>query len=330
MRSRLARAFDRFIDVGSKNDVDVASLLHEMEIDIAVDLMGFTGECRPGIFAHRPAPVQVNYLGFPGTMGAGYMDYIIADKIVIPDESRRCFSESIAYLPDTYLPTDASRRIAEPTPTRSEAGLPDRGFVFCSFNNSYKFSPEIFGIWMRLLRGVNGSVLWLPQANEDATRNLCREAELRGIDEKRLVFAPFLPLAEAHLARLRLADLFLDTRTYNAHTTAADALWAGVPVLTFPAKSFGGRVAASLLRAVGLPEMIASSLNEYESIALNLARDPAALAALKAKLAHNRDTQPLFDTAVFTRNLEAAYATIWQRSRNGMAPADIVVDPISS
>ena len=330
MRSRLARAFDRFIDVGNKNDVDVASLLHEMEIDIAVDLMGFTGECRPGIFAHRPAPVQVNYLGFPGTMGAGYMDYIIADKIVIPDESRRCFSESIAYLPDTYLPTDASRRVAELTPTRSEAGLPDRGFIFCSFNNSYKFSPEIFGIWMQLLRGMDKSVLWLPQANEDATRNLRREAASRGIDERRLVFAPFLPWAEAHLARLRLADLFLDTLPYNAHTTAADALWAGLPVLTASGTSFAGRVAASLLRAVGLPEMIARSLEEYESTALNLARDPAALAALKAKLKHNRDTNALFDTSRFTRNLESAYANMWQRAKNGAAPADFAVAPAST
>ena len=327
MRSRLAAAFDRFIEVGSKSDFDVASLLHAMEIDIAVDLMGFTGECRPGIFAYRAAPVQVNYLGFPGTMGAGYMDYIIADMTVIPEAGRDCFSESVAHLPDTYLPNDASRRIAETTPTRSEAGLPERGFVFCSFNNSYKFSPEIFSVWMRLLHGVEESVLWLPRANEDATRNLRREAASRGINEKRLVFAPFLPLAEAHLARLRLADLFLDTLPYNAHTTAADALWAGVPVLTAPGTSFAGRVAASLLRAVGLPEMIAASLTEYESIALNFARDPAALAALKAKLKYNRDTQPLFDTACFTRNLEAAYATMWQRVRNGAAPADFAVAP---
>jgi len=312
MRARLSRSFARFIEVQDKSDVEVAQLLRQLEVDIAVDLMGFTGECRPGILAFRPAPVQVNYLGFPGTMGADYIDAIIADRTVIPEESLGHYSEAVVYLPDSYLPNDASRRIAERTPSRSEAGLPEKGFVFCSFNNSYKFTPELFDIWMRLLSRVEDSVLWLPEVNGAAVRNLRREAAARGIDEKRLVFAPFLASAEDHLARLRLADLFLDTLPYNAHTTAADALWAGLPVLTTPGSTFAGRVAASLLNATGLPELIAASLETYEAMALQLARDPKALAGIRAKLQRNRDTHALFDTARFTRNLEAAYARLYE------------------
>ena len=311
-RRRLKPAFDRFIEVQDKSDVEVAQLLRQLEVDIAVDLMGFTGECRPGILAFRPAPVQVNYLGFPGTMGADYIDAIIADRTVIPEESLDHYSEAVVCLPDSYLPNDASRRIAERTPSRSEAGLPEKGFVFCSFNNSYKFTPELFDIWMRLLSRVEDSVLWLPEVNGAAVRNLRREAAARGIDEKRLVFAPFLASAEDHLARLRLADLFLDTLPYNAHTTAADALWAGLPVLTTPGNTFAGRVAASLLKAIGLPEMIAPSLEAYEAMALQLARDANALAGIRAKLQRNRDTHALFDTARFTRNLEAAYARLYE------------------
>ena len=314
MRRRLKSAFHRFIEVQEQSDAEVAELLRRMEVDIAVDLMGFTGECRPGILAFRPAPVQVNYLGFPGTMGADYIDAIIADRTVIPEESVGDYSEAVVYLPDTYLPNDATRRIAERTPTRSEAGLPEKGFVFCSFNNSYKFTPELFDIWMRLLLAVEGSVLWVPEVNAAAVRNLRREAASRGIDEKRLVFAPFLSSAEDHLARLRLADLFLDTLPYNAHTTAADALWAGLPVLTTPGSTFAGRVAASLINAIGLPEMIAPSLETYEATALQLARDRTALAEIKAKLQRNRGTYALFDTARFTRNLETAYANLYEHA----------------
>jgi predicted O-linked N-acetylglucosamine transferase (SPINDLY family) len=314
MRARLGRCFDRFMEVQEQSDAEVAELLRRMEVDIAVDLMGFTGECRPGILAFRPAPVQVNYLGFPGTMGADYIDAIIADRTVIPEESVGDYSEAVVYLPDTYLPNDATRRIAERTPTRSEAGLPEKGFVFCSFNNSYKFTPELFDIWMRLLSRVEGSVLWLPEVNAAAVRNLRREAASRGIDENRLVFAPFLASAEDHLARLRLADLFLDTLPYNAHTTAADALWAGLPVLTTPGSTFAGRVAASLIKAIGLPEMIAPSPEAYEAMALQLARDANALAEIKAKLQRNRGIHALFDTARFTRSLEAAYAKLYERA----------------
>jgi predicted O-linked N-acetylglucosamine transferase (SPINDLY family) len=302
------------MEVQEQSVAEVAELLRRMEVDIAVDLMGFTGECRPGILAFRPAPVQVNYLGFPGTMGADYIDAIIADRTVIPEESVGDYSEAVVYLPDTYLPNDATRRIAERTPTRSEAGLPEKGFVFCSFNNSYKFTPELFDIWMRLLSRVEGSVLWLPEVNAAAVRNLRREAASRGIDENRLVFAPFLASAEDHLARLRLADLFLDTLPYNAHTTAADALWAGLPVLTTPGSTFAGRVAASLIKAIGLPEMIAPSPEAYEAMALQLARDRNALAEIKAKLQRNRGMHALFDTARFTRNLEAAYAKLYERA----------------
>jgi len=257
----------------------------------------------------------VNYLGFPGTMGAPYMDWLIADRVVIREGDRRHYSENIVYLPDCYLPTDSKRRIAN-APTRHEAGLPETGFVFASFNNSYKFSPELFDIWMRLLRATEGSVLWLSSVNAAAARNLKREAEARGVDADRLVFAPFLARSEDHLARLALADLFLDTLPYNAHATAADALWAGVPIVTAPGRTFAGRVAASLLHAVGLTEMITESLEAYETLALKLARDASALAAIKAKLAANRRTHALFDTANFTRHLEAAYLNLWERLRN--------------
>ena len=314
MRARLVRSFEHFLDVRSMSDAAVASLIREKEVDILVDLTGLTASARPGILALRPAPVQVNYLGFAGTMGTGLADYIIADPIVIPDAQQSFYTEKVAYLPHCYLPHDNARRIAAKMPSRQEAGLPERGFVFASFNNSYKFSPLTFDIWMRLLRAADGSVLWLPQANAAATRNLRREAEARGIDPARLVFAPRLPAPEDHLARLGLADLFLDTLPYNAHTTAMDALWAGLPVLTSMGASFASRVAASLLHAAGMPELVTDSLGAYEDRALGLARDPDALAKLKARLAANRANCALFDTARFTRNLESAYRAMWLRA----------------
>ena len=315
MRKRLERCFDRGIDVAGKSDREVASLVRDMEIDIVVDLMGYTGECRPGIFALRPAPVQVNFLGFPGTMGTSYIDYIVADRIVIPEEHKPHYSESVIHLPDTYLPADSTRAIAGHKPTRTQAGLPEDGFVFCSFNNSYKFTPEMFDVWMRLLESVEGSVLWLPQTNAAAVRNLRAEAAKRGISERRLVFAPFLRDGQDHLARLSLADLFVDTLPYNAHSTAVDALWAGVPLLTLQGAAFAGRVAASALTAAGLSELIVSSLDAYEALALKLAREPQTLAALRAKLGHARGRCALFDTARYTRNLEAAYLTMWEQRR---------------
>ncbi|HEY4264609.1 MAG TPA: tetratricopeptide repeat protein [Micropepsaceae bacterium] len=324
-RVRLESAFERFVDMRGRSDGEIANLLRDMEADIAVDLMGYTGECRTAIFAQRPAPVQVNYLGFPGTMGASYMDYIIADSTVVPEDQQRHYAEAVAYLPHCYLPADRARGVAETIPSRAEAGLPQDGFVFVSFNNSYKFNPVMFGVWMRLLRAVEGSVLWLPETNLAARRNLVREAEARAVAPARIVFAPLVPDAGEHLARLSLGDLFLDTLPYNAHTTASDALWAGVPVLTQIGNSFAGRVAASALKAVGLAELIARTPDEYEAIALALARDPVRLGEIRAKLGRNRLTTPLFDTAGFTRDLETVFTTMWARHRRGEMPASFAV-----
>ena len=327
MRARLEAAFDRFIDVRNSSDSEVAELLHEREIDLVVDLKGYTADGRPGILARRPAPVQAHYLGYPGTMAADYVDYIIADKIVIPDEHRRHYTERIAYLPDTYQCNDSKRAIAR-VPRRREAGLQEDAFVFCCFNNGYKFSPEIFDVWMRLLQRVDNSVLWLLQDNSAAMRNLCREADARGVSPERLVFAARLA-PEEHLARQSLADLFLDTMPCNAHTTCSDALWAGVPVVTVSGGTFAGRVAASLLNAIGLSELVSDSLEAYERRVLKLARTPSALATIRAKLAQNRETCPLFDTKRFTFHLEVALEEMWARHQRGEEPRDFHVPPAS-
>jgi predicted O-linked N-acetylglucosamine transferase (SPINDLY family) len=263
--------------------------------------------------------VQVQYLGYAGSLSADYVDYVIADDVVIPEHNRRHYVEKVVCLPDAYMPTDGERAIAA-KPSRAEAGLPDKGFVFCAFNNSYKFSPDMFDVWMRLLTAVEGSVLWLPEVNDAARRNLVREAEARGVASARLVFAHYVSSGAAHLARLCLADLFLDTRPYNAHSSASDALWAGVPVLTQPGDTFAGRVGASLLNACGLPELVADSASSYEGIALRLAGDEAAREALKAKLERNRTACALFDTARFTRHLEAAYVTMYEHHQCGGEP----------
>jgi predicted O-linked N-acetylglucosamine transferase (SPINDLY family) len=262
-------------------------------------------------------------------MGASYMDYIIADRIVVPDSHKRDYAEKVVHLPDTFLPSDATRAIDERRPTRLEAGLPESGFVFASFNNAYKFSPGVFDIWMRLLSEIEGSVLWLPEHHPSATRNLRREAGARGIDSVRLVFAAPIPSPAAHLARLKLADLFLDTLPYNAHSTANDALWAGLPVLTCAGNSFAGRVAASLLAAIGLSELVTDSPTTYEALALRLAREPRYLAAVRHKLERNRRTSPVFNTVRFTRHLEAAFTTMWQRYQRGEPPADFAVERIA-
>jgi len=319
MQTRVRSTFDRFIDVHDKSDAEAAALMRQWEIDIAVDLKGYTKDHRSGIFAFRPAPIQVNYLGYPGTMGAPYFDYIIADATVIPAEHRPYYMEQIAYLSDSYQCNDSKRVISDERFTREQAGLPANGFVFCCFNKSYKISPEIFALWMRLLQEIPSSVLWLLEDNRDATGNLQREAEAQGVSPSRLVFAPRLNGPE-HLARHRLADLFLDTEPYGAHTTASDALWAGLPVLTVLGSTFASRVAASLLNAVELPELIADSLEAYEALALRLARDPDTLAAFKMKLSARRNTCALFDTARFTRNLESAYLEIRQRQQRGELP----------
>jgi protein O-GlcNAc transferase len=324
MRTRLQQAFEHFVDVRGRGDVEVAHWLREQEIDIAVDLKGYTFDARLGILAQRPVPVQVNYLGYPGTLAAPYIDYLIADAVVIPPEARMHYAEQVVWLPDSYQVNDRQRVIAARTPSRGELGLPERGIVFCSFNNNYKLTPEVFALWMRLLQQVEGSVLWLLEGNAAVAANLRREAQVRGIAPERLVFAPRAPLPE-HLARQRTADLFLDTLPCNAHTTASDALWAGLPLVTCLGATFAGRVAASLLTAVGLPELITPSLAEYEALALRLATDPEALAAVKAKLARNRDTYPLFDSDRTRRHLEAAYVTMWERYQRGEAPAAFAV-----
>ncbi len=325
MRSRLKGAFSRFVDVHRKSDREVAQLLRELEVDIAVDLNGFTTDSRTGIFAFRAASVQVNYLGYPGTMGTDYMDYILADRFVIPEQHRSHYAEKAVYLPDTYMASDSRRVIADRTPTRPEAGLPERGFVFCSFNNSYKITPDIFGVWMRLLNKVPGSVLWLRGGDKEAMRNLRSEAVRRGVAPERLVFAARTDKIEDHLARHRLADLSLDTLPYNAHATTSDALWAGLPVVTCLGNTFAGRVGASLLGAIGLNELITRSLEEYEALAWELATNPERLAGIRAKLAANRATHPLFDTARFRRHVEAAYVTMWERCQRGEPPASFAV-----
>jgi len=323
-RSRLTYAFDHFLDVRTETDAAVAARLKAMEADIAIDLKGLTNGARPGILAFRFAPIQAQYLGYPGTMGASFVDYVIADRFVIPDAHRTFYTERIVRLPDSYQCNDAKRRIADRTPSRSEAGLPETGFVFCSFNNPAKIRPEIFDIWMHLLSAIDSSVLWLYEDGPDAPRNLRREAKSRGIDPSRLVFARKTNLAD-HLARHRLADLFLDTLPYGAHTSASDALWTGLPVLTVEGATFAGRVGMSLLHAAGLPELIAPSLEEYERIALDLAGHPARLGAIKAKLLRNRDTCALFDTVRFTRNFEAALTMMHARHERGENPTDFAV-----
>jgi protein O-GlcNAc transferase len=308
MRRRLIGAFDRFADIAEMQDRDAARLIHADTVDILIDLHGWTPDCRAKILACRPAPIQVNYLGYPGTSGADFIDYIILDRMVVPPQELCFFSEQAVYLPNCYQSNDDKREIVARAPSRAECGLPERGFVFCCFNNSWKLTPTFFDIWMRLLRAVPDSVLWLYEANPLMQGNLAREAAARGIAPERVVLAARMPQAE-HLARHRLADLFLDTLPYNAHTTASDALWAGLPVLTCAGNTFAGRVAGSLLRAVGLDALVTSSLEEYEALALQLAGDRARLAKLRGRLAQNRHTFPLFDTARYTRHLEAAY---WQ------------------
>ena len=327
-RRQIAAAFDQFLNVQALSDLAVARLMRELEIDIAIDLNGYSGDRRTGIFAHRPASVQATFQGYAGTMGLPFFDYIIADSVVIPPEHRVHYIEQVVYLPHTYMPYDRNRPIAVRTPTRAEAGLPMTGLVFACHNNDYKLNPETFDIWMRLLKQVEGSVLWLKSLNPWAMINLRREASARGVAPDRIIFAPRVPSAADHLARLQLADLFLDTRPYNAHATACDALWVGVPVVTCPGNTFASRVAASVLRAVGLPELVTASLAEYEALAAALARDPEWLARIKTKLLHNRDIEPLFDTARFTRDLEAAYMGMWNRMQEGLPPASFAVDQV--
>ena len=327
MGRRMRNAVDSFVDVSLKPDVEVAALVRELQVDILVDLQGYTLWNRAGILAHRAAPLQVNYLGFPATMGAGYIDYIVADHEVIPAGAETAYTEQVVRLAHCYLPLDDQQGISARAPTRAEVGLPPRGFVFCAFNNHYKINPPIFDAWMGLLRAVPGSVLWLRSAIPGVTANLRREAAARGVAPQRLVFAPQMPVLADHLARTRLADLFLDTLPYNAHATAAHALWAGVPVLTCRGNSFASRVGASLLRASGLEDLVTDDLRHYENQALQLATSPQRLAGIRARLAANRSRLPLFDTRGYCRALESAYVTMWEGAQAGTAPRSFAVLP---
>jgi predicted O-linked N-acetylglucosamine transferase (SPINDLY family) len=327
IRGRINHAIDTIVDVTRFDDAEAAAAIRERRIDILVNLNGYFGRARQGIFRHRPCPVQVNYLGFPGTLGAGYMDYILADSRVLPPEHEPYYTERVVRLPDTYQVNDSRRRIAARTPTRADCALPETAFVFCCFNNNYKIMPEVFDVWMRLLKAVDGSVLWLLEGNPAAAGNLKREAERRGVPAQRLVFAGRMK-PEEHLARHRQADLFLDTLPCNAHTTAADALWAGLPLLTCTGSTFSGRVAGSVLMAAGLPELITESLASYEARALELARTPAMLVELRERLARNRASCALFDTDRYRRHLESAYVTMWERCQRGEPPRAFDVRPM--
>jgi predicted O-linked N-acetylglucosamine transferase (SPINDLY family) len=328
IRQRLCRAFDHFAEAGALSDRGIAQLLAESQIDIAVDLGGYTDSGRTKSLSFRPAPIAVNYLGYAGTLGADYVDYIVADAQVIPPESECFYTEKVVRLPDCFMPSDTAGR-ALPAPPRSEAGLPQKGFVFCTFNNGYKLNPQMFDIWMRLLRAVDGSVLWLNIGDEKVRGNLRAEAAARQVAPERLIFAGRTDAREDHLARLALADLFLDTLPYNAHATASDALRAGVPLVTCMGRSFAARVAGSLLTAIGAEELITHDLNAYEALALALARSPERLAAVRAKLIRNRTSHPLFDTARLARHLESAYQTMWDLHLKGQKPQSFTVNSLA-
>ncbi|MCS6810596.1 MAG: tetratricopeptide repeat protein [Tepidimonas sp.] len=324
LQKRAQAAFDRFIEVRDMSSLDIARLARELEIDIAVDLKGFTQDARTAIFACRAAPIQVNYLGYPGTMAAEYYDYIVADHVVIPDASRRYYSEKVVRLPRCYQANGRYRHVAEGVFSRAECGLSDEGVVYCCFNAAYKITPGVFATWMRILQAVPGSVVWLYEDNRWAPDNLRKEAVRLGVDPQRLVFAPKMPHAE-HLARFSLADLFLDTFPCNAHTTASDALWAGVPLLACMGQSFAARVAASLLTAVEMPELIVHTPEAYEALAIALGREPARLAELRQRLVAQRETAPWWDTPRFARHLESAYEQMVQRWWGDMEPEHIDV-----
>ena len=324
LRSRMEKVFKEIIDISKMPDLSVAQLIKTLNIDILVNLNGYFGEARSNVFAQHAAPVQVNFLGFPGTLGAPYMDYLIADEIVIPPASREHYVEKIAYMPHSYQANDAKRIISERQFSRLELGLPEQGFVFCCFNNNYKITPQTYDSWMRVLSAVEESVLWLIEDNPLAANNLKAEAEKRGVSPERIIFASRLPLPE-HLARHRNADLFLDTLPYNAHTTASDALWAGLPVLTCMGKTFPGRVAASLLTALEVPELITHSVAEYERRAIELANNPDALSLIKNKLLANRLEKPLFNTQMFANDLEVLYRKMFERYIENLEPDHLLI-----
>jgi protein O-GlcNAc transferase len=327
MRARLESAFDRFIDIRALSHREAAERIHADQIDILIDLKGYTHRARPEIPAYHPSPVQVSYLGYPATMGADFIDYIIVDSFVVPPIQQVFFSERLVHLPGSYQVNDRKREVTR-VASRQACGLPPEALVLCCFNNSYKISPLFFDIWMRLLRAIPGSVLWLLEANELVKCNLRLEAEKRGVDSARVIFAPIVPIAE-HLGRHRHADLFLDTSPCNAHTTASDALWAGLPVLTCSGDTFAGRVAGSLLMAIGMPELVTGSVEEYEQMALALARAPHRLMALRQKLEKNRNSCLLFDLPRLTGHLEAAYIRMWRTWRARQRPVAFSIEAVS-
>lgn len=312
MRDRAVHAFNKFLDVSSMSDLDIAQLSRSLGIDIAVDLKGHSQHARTGIFAARCAPIQINYLGFPGSIGAPYIYYIIADEIVIPLEDKVNYIEKVAYVSGCYLVNDSNRKISDKPISRTSVGLPEDAFVFACFNNNYKILPSTFESWVRIIKSVPNSVLWLLEDNPTAARNLRMEAENRHLDPRRLVFAKRIQPNE-HLARHRLADLFLDTLPFNAHTTASDALWAGLPVLTLRGNTFAGRVAASLLHTIGLPELITTSVHEYEQLAINLALDLNMLLEMRRRLSENKRTTSVFDGKNFAREIERVYQSIYKQ-----------------
>jgi len=324
IRQRINRSVRNIVDISRLSDPSAVAVINDNQIDILVNLNGYFGLHRMGVFAQRAASIQVNYLGFPGTLGASYIDYIIADHHVIPENHKLFYKEKIGYLPNCYQANDKKKRIGSHVFSRQECGLPDKGFVFCCFNNNYKIVPEIFDRWMRILSKVDDSVLWLIEDNQSSATNLRKEAATRGVNPERLVFARRIPLQD-HLARHRLANLFLDTLPCNAHTTASDALWAGLPVLTQIGETFAGRVGTSLLTAIGLPELIATTPNIYERMAIDLAMHPEKLMVINHKLAENRLTTPLFNTELFTKHIEAAYAAMYERDQMGLPPDHIVI-----
>ena len=322
-RQRIQKAFgNNFFNIRNQSDEDAASLIHNLNINILINLNGFFGESRQGIFSYKPAPIQVNYLGFPGTIGAPYIDYLIADSTVIPNSSRQFYTEKVVYLPNCYQANDNLRPIICNPPYRSDYGLPENAFVFACFNNNYKITPKFFSLWIDILKNVPHSVLWLIFDNADAKMNLLRFAELSGINKERIIFSERVDLSQ-HLSRHILADLFLDTLPYNAHTTASDALWAGLPIVTMTGNSFPGRVATSLLYSIGLPELVAKSEDEYKQIAINLAISKNELATLKNKLKINRNNSILFDSKLFTVNFENALLGMVDRYNKNLPPDHI-------
>jgi predicted O-linked N-acetylglucosamine transferase (SPINDLY family) len=330
MRRRLESAAEHFVEVSTQSDREIAERILSDEIDVLVDLKGHTYKTRSTVLAYRPAPIQVNFLGYPGTLGPGLADYIIGDQIVTPADHSVDYSEKLALMPHTYQPNDRNRKVGM-RPPREDCGLPASGFVFCCFNNAYKITRPVFSIWCRLLLAVEGSVLWLMDCNHQARTNLLREATAARVDASRIVFASPLPLSE-HLGRLQNADLVLDTFPYNAHTTASDALWSGVPIVTRPGETFASRVAASLLIAAGLPQLVTNSIEDYEHLALSMARSPDLLARTRAELAAQRAVCPLFDSLSYTRSLESLYTRMFDRYISGLPPDHLfpITDPVAN